>query len=49
MVKKVIFLVAKILFFVKYKSGIAKEGKDFFTCGEYDFCYPCSKGCFIKS
>lgn len=38
----------KLTFRMKYKLGIAKEGKDFFTCGYYQFCNNCktqSKPC----
>lgn len=31
-----------IIFKIKYKLGLAKEGKDFFTCGGYDFCLDCT-------
>jgi len=32
-----------ILFRLKYKLGIAKEGKDFFTCGKYEWCKNCQR------
>lgn len=30
------------VFDIKYKLGIAKEGKDFYTCGQYFFCEECT-------
>ncbi|WP_291637774.1 hypothetical protein [Clostridium sp.] len=34
--------IDKNIFDMKYKLGIAKEGKDFFSCSEYDFCVECT-------
>ena len=33
----------KPIFRIKYKLGIAKEGKDSFTCGYYHFCKECKQ------
>lgn len=40
---KAIKIVEKALFKLKYKLGMAQEGKDFFTCNQYDFCKWCTK------
>lgn len=32
-----------IIFDIKYKTGIAREGKDFCTCGMYTFCSQCGE------
>lgn len=34
--------IGKFIFDIKYKLGIAKEGKDFFNCREYAFCEECT-------
>lgn len=34
--------MGKIIIGIKYKLGISKEGKDFFTCGYYSFCNSCN-------
>jgi len=43
------------IFYIRYEMGIAKEGKDFYICGLYDFCNicigdnkPCQKRFHIK-
>jgi hypothetical protein len=35
----------RLIFWIKYKLGIAKEGKDFYTCGQYYFCDECLIDC----
>lgn len=37
--------MSKLTFDIKYKLGIAKESKDFFTCGTYHFCNQCKETC----
>lgn len=34
--------IGKFIFDIKYKLAIAEEGKDFFSCREYDFCENCT-------
>jgi hypothetical protein len=34
--------IGEFIFDIKYKFGIAEEGKDFFNCREYDFCENCT-------
>ncbi|MDF2879966.1 MAG: hypothetical protein K0R54_523 [Clostridiaceae bacterium] len=33
----------KALFNLKYKLGKAEEGKDFYSCGGYEFCSSCTE------
>lgn len=35
--------IEKVTAKLKYKLGWAKEGRDFFTCYDYDFCRRCKK------
>lgn len=36
-------VIGNAVFSIRYRLGLAQEGKDFFTCQDYDFYGSCTK------